>query len=149
MLTLKTCLKGVAVAAMAFGLMNCSANSRNVPAAQKSVVPAPTAVELTKGWSIHFCTGETMDDNVSIEIGRAGDEKSHRVWRAINPRTDPKSLLPEDVRFVDKLWIKMTSENNREVEACLKYDGNTSKNIQFNDSREEEVDRTNSEDCGC
>ncbi|MGB5106716.1 MAG: hypothetical protein WBP29_08740 [Candidatus Zixiibacteriota bacterium] len=149
MKSLKSCLKGVAIITVAFGLMNCAANNRAVPEAQKSVAPAPTSAELTKGWSIHFCTGETIDDNVSVEIGRSGDESSHRVWRAINPRVDPKSLLPEDVRFVDKLWIKLTSENNREVEACLKYDGNTCKNIQFNDSREESVDRTNSEDCGC
>jgi len=131
------------------GLMSCGANRRTSPAADKSYIPAPTSSELTKGWSLHFCTDQTIEDNVSIEIGRAGDDASHRVWRVVNPRTDPKLILPDDLRFVDKLWIKVTAANNRNVDACVKYDGNAAKKLFFDGSVEESIDRTNSEDCGC
>jgi len=135
--------------AVIVGGLGCSTNRRIAPAADKTFTPAPTTVDLSKGWSIQFCPDETIDDNVSVEIGRADDESSHRIWRAFNPRTDPTFLLPEDLRFVDKLWIKMTSENHREVEACVKYNGNATQKLLFQDSAEESIDRANSEDCGC
>ncbi len=136
-------------AAVVVGGMSCSSGRRAAPAAEKSYLRTPTTADLTKGWSLNFCTSQTVDDNVSVEIGRAGDKASYRVWRAFNPRTDPTLLLPEDLRFVDKLWIKLTSENHRKVEACLKYDGNSAKKLNFDESEEESIDRTNHEDCGC
>lgn len=131
------------------GGMSCSTGRRTAPAAERSYLTTPTTADLTKGWSLHFCTSQTVDDNVSVEIGRNGDKASYRVWRAFNPRTDPTLLIPEDLRFVDKLWIKLTSENHRNVEACLKYDGNAAKKLIFDGSVEESVDRNNHEDCGC
>jgi len=135
--------------AVTLGLLSCATNRRTAPPAEKAYLPTPTSAELAKGWSLHFCSDETIDDNVSVEIGRADDAASHRIWGAFNPRTDPKLLLPEDLRFVDKLWIKLTSENHREVEACVKYDGNAAKKLLFNESVEESIDRTNRGDCGC
>lgn len=139
----------IVVTAVILGLVSCTTNRRTAPAAEKAYTSTPTTADLTKGWSLHFCTSQTVDDNVSVEIGRVGDESSHRVWRAFNPRVDPTLLLPEDLRFVDKLWIKLTSENHRQVEACLKFNGNSAKKLVFDESAEESVDRTNSEDCGC
>ncbi len=139
----------IVLLALIFGLASCGTNRRNAPAAEKTYAPTPTTADLTKGWSLHFCTSQTVDDNVSVEIGRAGDEASHRVWRAFNPRTDPTLLLPDDLRYVDNLWIKFTSENNRNVEACMKYDGNSAKKFIFDESVEDTIDRTRHEDCGC
>lgn len=145
----KYCLSVIVTMTVVFGLVNCGTNRRTSPAADRSYLPAPTSAELTAGWSLHFCTDQTIEDNVSIQIGRVGDDASHRVWRAVNPRTDPKLILPDDLRFVDKLWIKLTAENNRDVNACVKYDGNASKKLHFSKSAEESIDRTNSQDCGC
>ncbi len=146
----KYCLVVVVVTmAVVVGLVSCGTNRRTSPAADKSYISTPTSTELTQGWSLHFCSDQTIEDNVSIEIGRAGDDDSRRMWRSINPRTDPKLILPDDIRFVDELWIKMTAENRRDVDACIKYDGNSAKRFFFKGSAEESIDRTNSEDCGC
>ena len=139
----------VVMMAAVVGFASCGDNRRTSPAAEESYLSTPTSTELTRGWSLHFCTDQTIEDNVSIQIGRADDDASHRAWRSVNPRTDPKLILPDDLRFVDKLWIKVTAENNRDVDACLKYDGNSSKKLFFNDSAEESIDRNNREDCGC
>lgn len=139
----------VVLVAVLVGAVSCGTNRRTAPAAERTYLPSPTSTELTKGWSLQFCPAETIDDNVSVEIGRADDDASHRVWRAVNPRTDPILLLPDDLRYADKIWIKLTSENHRNVEACLKYDGNAAQKLQFDESVEESVNRTSSEDCGC
>lgn len=149
MMLLKYGLTVTIAMAVIIGLVSCGANRRTSPAADKSYIPTPTSTDLTQGWSLHFCTDQTIEDNVSIEIGRAGDDASHRVWRSVNPRTDPKLILPDDLRFVDKLWIKVTAENHRDVDACVKYDGNAAEKLFFNESAEESIDRTSTEDCGC
>jgi len=142
-------LQIVVLLAAVVALSSCSTNRRAAPAAGEAYTGTPTAAELAKGWSLHFCTGETVDDNVKVELGRSGSESTRMVWRSFNPRTNPIMLLPDDLRYADKLWIKMTSENNRQVEACLKYNGNSAKSMSFDNTAEADIDRTNSEDCGC
>jgi len=139
----------VALLAVIVAFASCSTNRRAAPAAGEAYTGTPTAAELAKGWSLHFCTSETIDDNVKVELGRSGSESTRMVWRSFNPRTNPIMLLPDDLRYADKLWIKMTSENNRQVEACLKYNGNSAKSMSFDNTAEADIDRTNSEDCGC
>lgn len=132
-------------------LAACTVTQRTAPPAEPAEsesVPVETE-DLLEGWSIVFCPDETIDDNVTIEIGRGDDPATHRFWQSVNPRINPQILLPEDLRHVDKIWIRLTSENHLPVEACVKYDGNATEKLLLSEDEAEEIDRRDRDDCGC
>lgn len=100
-------------------------------------------------WSVRFCFGDTQEDNVKMEVGRGGDADSHRLWKNVNPSLERQVPFPEDLRYANEIWIKLTAVNGKDVHACIKYDDNDTQKMTFDEEEEHETSRDNRDDCGC
>ena len=101
------------------------------------------------GWSLKFCSPDTKENNVRLEVGRGGDDKSHRYWKNCDPLAESEHRFPPDLENADEIWIKATAENGKDVHLCVKYGGNNAQKMTFNENEEHEISQDDRDDCGC
>lgn len=100
-------------------------------------------------WTLKFCTNDTEEDSVKLEVGRGGVLASRRYWTTWKKGQSNELIFPDDLKEANEIWIKATAEHGKDVHICVKYNGNNCQKMTFDEDEEHEVSQGDRDDCGC
>ncbi len=124
-----------------------NANSNvNANAAASPILPPNETVENKVRWSVVVCSSRAKNVTLSAGPGE-NDSQVFATWK--EGAGQRKFDLPARVQNLTSVFLMGSASDKNQVELCVLFDGKPKKRIEFDDSEDQVINSSDSDDIDC